>query len=433
MHSNNWQSPTLSWAALIERVGPFGLRVKSTHSPFEALLEAILYQQLHANAAKAILGRLLAGFGDIHPQPEQLLAAPEEMLRAAGLSRSKLLSLRDLAAKTLDGTVPSLAAIRRLSDEEIIERLGQVRGIGTWTAEMLLIFRLGRPDVFPATDYGIRKGYLLTFGGSRQASPLLPICCPSRNRCKRGRRAGSHGARWPAGTCGGPASCRPCDPPEKSSYHSCMSDQSTPAERYICVHGHFYQPPRENPWLETVETEDSAAPYHDWNERITAECYAPNGASRIVNGENQIIRIMNNYSRISFNFGPTLLSWLEENAPRTYRMIRDADRQSMLRYDGHGSALAQVYNHVIMPLANTRDRVTQIRWGIADFQHRFGRAPEGMWLSETAVDTETLDLLAQNGILFTILAPHQCARVRERAESTLQPALPDSTAPARAG
>jgi alpha-amylase/alpha-mannosidase (GH57 family) len=197
-----------------------------------------------------------------------------------------------------------------------------------------------------------------------------------------------------------------------------MSDLSTPLERYICIHGHFYQPPRENPWLETVETEDSAAPYHDWNERITAECYAPNGASRIVNGDNQIIRIMNNYSRISFNFGPTLLSWLEENAPRTYRMIRDADRQSMLRYEGHGSALAQVYNHVIMPLANTRDRVTQIRWGIADFQHRFGRAPEGMWLSETAVDTETLDLLAQNGILFTILAPHQCARVRERAKTT---------------
>ncbi len=201
-----------------------------------------------------------------------------------------------------------------------------------------------------------------------------------------------------------------------------MSDPST-AERYICVHGHFYQPPRENPWLEAVETEDSAAPYHDWNERITAECYAPNGASRIVNGENQIIRIMNNYSRISFNFGPTLLSWLEENAPRSYRLIRDADRQSMLRYDGHGSALAQVYNHVIMPLANTRDRVTQVKWGIADFEHRFGRAPEGMWLSETAVDTETLDILAQNGVLFTILAPHQCARVRERAETTLQPML----------
>ncbi len=202
-----------------------------------------------------------------------------------------------------------------------------------------------------------------------------------------------------------------------------MADYPTNPERYICIHGHFYQPPRENPWLETVETEDSAAPYHDWNERITAECYAPNGASRIMNGDNQIIRIMNNYSRISFNFGPTLLSWLEENAPRTYRMIRDADRQSMLRYEGHGSAMAQVYNHVIMPLANTRDRITQIRWGIADFKHRFGRAPEGMWLSETAVDNETLDLLAQHGILFTILAPHQCARVRERAEITIQPVL----------
>ncbi len=200
-----------------------------------------------------------------------------------------------------------------------------------------------------------------------------------------------------------------------------MSDQTTPTEQYICIHGHFYQPPRENPWLETVETEDSAAPYHDWNERVTAECYAPNGASRIVNDENQIIRIMNNYSRISFNFGPTLLSWLEENAPRTYRMIRDADRQSMLRYDGHGSALAQVYNHVIMPLAITRDRVTQIRWGIADFQHRFGRPPEGMWLAETAVDMETLDLLAQNGILFTILAPHQCARVRRLTETASEP------------
>jgi alpha-amylase/alpha-mannosidase (GH57 family) len=192
-----------------------------------------------------------------------------------------------------------------------------------------------------------------------------------------------------------------------------MPDKASGAEHYICIHGHFYQPPRENPWLETVETEDSASPYHDWNDRITAECYAPNGASRILNGENQIIRIMNNYSRISFNFGPTLLSWLEENAPRTYRMIRDADRQSMAHFDGHGSAMAQVYNHVIMPLASTRDRITQIRWGIADFQHRFGRPPEGMWLAETAVDNETLELLAQNGILFTVLAPHQCARVQE--------------------
>src|SRR3984885_2919449 len=176
--------------ALIERVGPFALQVKSTHSPFEALLEAILYQQLHANAARAILGRLLAGFGDLHPQPEQLLAAPEEMLLAAGLSRSKLLSLRDLAARTLDGTVPSLAVIRRLSDEEVIERLSRVRGIGTWTAEMLLIFRLGRPDVFPATDYGVRKGYLLSFGRTKVGKPITADMLPKPEQMQR------RAARW---------------------------------------------------------------------------------------------------------------------------------------------------------------------------------------------------------------------------------------------
>jgi alpha-amylase/alpha-mannosidase (GH57 family) len=202
---------------------------------------------------------------------------------------------------------------------------------------------------------------------------------------------------------------------------------SAPAalERYITIHGHFYQPPRENPWLETVETQDSAAPYHDWNERITAECYAPNGASRIVNPEHQIVRIINNYARISFNFGPTLLSWLEENAPRAYKHIREADRRSRLRFGGHGSAIAQVYNHLIMPLANTRDRVTQIRWGIADFESRFQRKPEGMWLSETAVDSETLELLAQNGIRFTILAPSQCARVRPLPQPPKRKVKPD--------
>ena len=181
---------------------------------------------------------------------------------------------------------------------------------------------------------------------------------------------------------------------------------------YICVHGHFYQPPRENPWLETVEVQDSAAPYHDWNERITAECYAPNGASRIQNKQNQIVRIVNNYARMSFNFGPTLLSWLEDFAPRTYRMIQDADLASAERYSGHGSAIAQVYNHIIMPLASERDARTQIRWGIADFEHRFGRKPEGMWLAETAVSRNVLDLMAQEGITFTILAPHQAARFR---------------------
>jgi DNA-3-methyladenine glycosylase II len=176
--------------ALIERVGPFALRVKSAHSPFEALLESILYQQLHANAARAILGRLLAGFGDLYPLPEQFLAAPQEMLRAAGLSQGKLLSLRDLAAKTLDGTVPSLAAIRRMSDAEIIERLSAVRGIGTWTAEMLLIFRLGRPDVFPETDYGIRKGYLLTFGRVKAGKPITADMLPKPEQMQR------RAARW---------------------------------------------------------------------------------------------------------------------------------------------------------------------------------------------------------------------------------------------
>ncbi|MFZ0661780.1 MAG: DUF3536 domain-containing protein [Acidobacteriaceae bacterium] len=189
------------------------------------------------------------------------------------------------------------------------------------------------------------------------------------------------------------------------------SDQPS-AGRYVCIHGHFYQPPRENPWLETVETQDSAAPYHDWNERVTAECYAPNGAARIVNSNNRIIRILNNYGRMSFNFGPTLLSWLEVNAGRVYRMILDADANSQKRFGGHGSAMAQVYNHVILPLASTRDRITQIRWGITDFKRRFQRMPEGMWLPETAVDTGSLEILADEGIRFVVLAPHQCAAVR---------------------
>ncbi len=158
--------------------------------------------------------------------------------------------------------------------------------------------------------------------------------------------------------------------------------------------------------------QESASPFHDWNERITAECYAPNGASRITNKEGQITRILNNYARMSYNFGPTLLSWLEAFAPRAYRTILDADRDSQRRYGGHGSALAQVYNHIIMPLASERDARTQIRWGIADFQSRFGRKPEGMWLAETAVSRAVLDLMAQEGIQFTVLAPHQCARVR---------------------
>src|ERR1700677_3164638 len=187
---------------------------------------------------------------------------------------------------------------------------------------------------------------------------------------------------------------------------------ATEAPRFVCIHGHFYQPPRENPWLETVEVQDSAAPYHDWNDRITAECYAPNGASRIQNSHDEIVRILNNYARMSFNFGPTLLSWLAEKAPRAYHMILDADKASAQRYGGHGSALAQVYNHIIMPLASRRDAITQIRWGISDFEHRFGRKPEGMWLAETAVNRSVLDLMAAEGIKYTVLAPVQCARVR---------------------
>jgi alpha-amylase/alpha-mannosidase (GH57 family) len=183
-------------------------------------------------------------------------------------------------------------------------------------------------------------------------------------------------------------------------------------ERYVCIHGHFYQPPRENPWLEHVELQDSAYPFHDWNERVTAECYAPNAVARILDGAGRILRLVNNYASISFNFGPTLLSWLEQEEKDVYRLVLEADRQSQERFSGHGSALAQVYNHVIMPLANWADKVTQVRWGIRDFEKRFGRRPEGMWLAETAVDNETLEVLAEEGIRFTILAPHQAARVR---------------------
>jgi len=183
-------------------------------------------------------------------------------------------------------------------------------------------------------------------------------------------------------------------------------------QRYVCIHGHFYQPPRENPWLDTVETQDSAFPYHDWNERVSAECYAPNAAARILDREGFIVKIVNNYERISFNFGPTLLSWMESKEPEVYNAILEADRRSIRRFSGHGNALAQVYNHVIMPLAHERDKETQVVWGIRDFVHRFGRMPEGMWLAETAVDTPTLETLAGHGIKFTVLAPSQAKRTR---------------------
>ena len=189
-------------------------------------------------------------------------------------------------------------------------------------------------------------------------------------------------------------------------------------ERYICIHGHFYQPPRENAWLEYVEMQDSAYPYHDWNERVTAECYAPNTASRILDGEGYITAIVSNYARISFDFGPTLLSWMEANSAETYKAIIEADQESRQKFSGHGSALAQAYNHMIMPLATPRDKYTQVLWGIRDFEHRFGRKPEGMWLPETAVDLETLDIMAELGLRFTILAPHQAKRVRQIGSDT---------------
>lgn len=182
--------------------------------------------------------------------------------------------------------------------------------------------------------------------------------------------------------------------------------------RYVCIHGHFYQPPRENPWLEAVEVQDSAYPYHDWNERITAECYQPNGQARILDAQGWIERINNNYAHISFNFGPTLLSWMQEHAPEAYAAILAADRHSIDLNAGHGSALAQAYNHMVMPLANERDRRTQVLWGIRDFEHRFGRRPEGMWLPETAANRATLDELAQQRVAFTILAPRQALRYR---------------------
>lgn len=203
-------------------------------------------------------------------------------------------------------------------------------------------------------------------------------------------------------------------------------------ERYLTIHGHFYQPPRENPWLEAIELQDSALPWHDWNERICSECYNPNSVSRIVNNENRIIDIVNNYSLMSFNFGPTLMSWMEEHHPQAYERIVKADCESIQKFSGHGNAIAQVYNHIIMPLANNRDKYTQTLWGIKDFQYRFGRMPEGIWLAETAVDDETLDVLVDCGIKFTILSPYQGLRVRKLGSQNWEDVSWGNIDPARA-
>jgi len=183
--------------------------------------------------------------------------------------------------------------------------------------------------------------------------------------------------------------------------------------RFVCIHGHFYQPPRENPWSGIIDEQKSAAPHHHWNERVTAECYTPNSRTQILNNQDCVIQTVNNYAQISFNFGPTLLSWMERAVPETYQMILDADKQSIKRFSGHGAAIAQIYNHMIMPLANEKDKQTQVIWGIKDFEHRFKRKPEGLWLPETAVNNKTLEVLAEYGIKFTILAPTQAKYVKQ--------------------
>jgi alpha-amylase/alpha-mannosidase (GH57 family) len=181
---------------------------------------------------------------------------------------------------------------------------------------------------------------------------------------------------------------------------------------YVTVHGHFYQPPRENPYLDTIERQPSAAPFHDWNERIHHECYRPNAFARVLNERGEVIGIVNNYEYLSFNIGPTLMSWLERYDIEVYQRILEADRKSCARLNGHGNAIAQAYNHIILPLANQRDKYTQIRWGKEDFRSRFQRDPEGMWLAETAVDYPTLEVLVDEGIQFIVLAPSQAERCR---------------------
>jgi alpha-amylase/alpha-mannosidase (GH57 family) len=180
--------------------------------------------------------------------------------------------------------------------------------------------------------------------------------------------------------------------------------------KYICIHGHFYQPPRENPDTGKIDIQDSAKPYPNWNFRINSECYQANTNSPIIGEDGAVIERKNNYSSISFNFGPTLLRWMEEYDVKTHDAIVEADRSSIETF-GHGTALAQVYHHPILPLCNTRDKVTEVQWGIADFQHRFGRFPDGIWLSETAVDISTLEVLAELGLQFTLLAPKQVREI----------------------
>ena len=198
----------------------------------------------------------------------------------------------------------------------------------------------------------------------------------------------------------------------------------------LIIHGHFYQPPRENPWTNIVDREPSAAPFHDWNGRINRECYRPNAWARIFNDRGSIRHVVNNYRHVSYNFGPTLLSWLLRHDPRTYRRIIEADRQS-IKARGHGNAIAQGYNHAILPLCNDRDLRTQVRWGLFDFRHRFGRDADALWMPETACDDRTLGVLIDEGLKFALLAPGQAARVRngdgdwiDVSDGSVDPRLP---------
>ncbi|MDE2236810.1 MAG: glycoside hydrolase, partial [Elusimicrobia bacterium] len=186
--------------------------------------------------------------------------------------------------------------------------------------------------------------------------------------------------------------------------------------RFICLHGHFYQPPRENPWTGAVERQPSAGSDHDWNARVARECYRPNGQARLVNARNETVRVVNNYARLSFNFGPTLLSWYERAHPQDYARLLEADADSCRRLEGHGNAIAQAYNHPILPLCQSADAATQVRWGLADFEHRFKRRPEAMWLPECGCDDATLRLLIAHGLKYAILSPAQASRVRPQGE-----------------
>lgn len=185
-----------------------------------------------------------------------------------------------------------------------------------------------------------------------------------------------------------------------------------PRRRYTIIHGHFYQPPRENPWLDSIERQPSASPYHDWNERIYAECYRPNAFSRLLDSKGMITGIHNNYENLSFNFGPTLFKWLQREHPKIARRIIEADHESALRLGGHGNALAQVYNHIIMPLASRRDQLTQIRWAKEYFRSCFNREAEGIWLAETAINMETISCLIEEQIRFVVLSPTQAQAIR---------------------